>query len=389
MLALALVIVAGIGVTRLSRPHLRSPASFDAILAAGAPFVLLGLLLGPGLGVLDAPTLRALTPVLALGIGWIGAAFGARLDRRLLRRFPAGAWKAGAALAAAVFAVTGLTVWMLIRTVPALAAAWRPTVPAIVTLAAAATISAGWRGPKLARRTALFDTAFAAVAIAVAFPLSLPHGAVRGVALTVLASGGLAALFVLLARWQADPEYLGIEFFGVILLGAGFGYATGLSPFFVCGLTTALIVNVSQHPGRVRALLAEWGPYTYAAFLILAGVLLRLPTAWLLPAALLLAVVRIATRWTSIRFGRVWAPVRALPPHLGLATVAQGAAAVALAAGFEVAHGGPPPGIGGGAVLSTVLLSVLVAEALAGPLRRLAAREPTPLTAAPPRTEVT
>ena len=383
MLALALVVVAGIGVTHLSRPHLRHFASLDAMLAAGAPFVLLGLLLGPGLRVLDGPTLRALAPLTALGIGWVGAAFGARLDWRLLRRVPPRAWGLGAALAATVFAVTGLAAWVLVRTVPPLAAAWHPTMPAVVTLAAAATISAGWAGPKLVRRTALFDTAFAAVAIAVTLPLSHPHGAVRGVALTLFASAGLAALFVWLARWRPDATHLGIEFLAVILLASGFGYAAGLSPFVLCALTTGLIVHFSPQPRRVHALLAQWGPSIYVAFLIVAGALLRLPTVWLIPAALLLAVVRIGSRWSSVRFGRIWPPVRALPPHFGLATVAPGAAGVALAAGFGLVYGDS------GAVLTAVLAGVLLAEALGGPLRQLARGEPTPLTAAPPRAEVT
>jgi hypothetical protein len=377
MIALALVVAAGIGVTRLSRPRLRRPASLDALL--------LGLLLGPGLRVLDGPTLHALAPLTAFGIGSIGAAFGARLDWRLLRRIPPRAWGLGAAVAGTVFAVTALAAWALIRTVPPLAAAWSPGSPAVVTLAAVATISAGWAGPKLVRRTALFDTAFAALVIALVLPLLQPHGALRGVALTVLASGGLAALFVWLAHWHPDPAHLGIELFGVILAAAGFGYATGLSPFVVCALTTALIVSFSPQPGRVRALLAEWGPSIYTAFLIVVGARLQLPTVWLLPAALLLASVRIGARWASVRFGRTWPAVRALPPHFGLTTVTPGAAGVALAAGFDLVYGGS----GGGAVLTTVLVGVLLAEAMAGPLRQLAAREATPLTAAPPRAEVT
>jgi hypothetical protein len=382
MLALALVVVAGLGVTRLSRPSFRVPRSLDAIFAAGAPFVFLGLLLGPGLGVLDGTTLRVLSPILALGTGWIGAAFGARLDWRMLHRISPRVWKVGAALAATVFAATALAAWALIRTVPPLAAAWRPTLPAIVTLAAAATISAGWGGPKPARRTALFDTVFAAAVIAVALPLSQPHGALRNLALTILASAGLAGLFLWLARRLPDPAHPGIAFFGVVFLGAGLGYATGLSPFVICALMTAVIMRFSRTRGRVHAQLAEWGPSVYAAFLILAGALVRLPTVWLVPAALLLAVVRIAGRWASVRFGRAWQPLRGLPPQFGLATVPQGAAAVALAAGFDLVHGS-------GAVLTTVLIGVLAADALAGPLRHLAERGPTRLTAAPPQAEVT
>jgi len=235
------------------------------------------------------------------------------------------------------------------------------------------------------RRAALFDTAFAAAAIAVTLPVTLSHGALRGLALTILASAGLAALLVWLAQGQSDPAKLGgkLEFFAVILLAAGFAYATGQSPFVVCALTTALIVRFSPHPGRVHVLLSQWGPSVYAAFLIVAGALLRVPTVWLIPAALLLAVVRIGVRWAPPRLGRTWPALRELPRHFGLATVAQGAAAVALAAGFDLMYGGS------GAVLTTVLIGVLLAEAIAAPLRQVALRAPTPLTAAPPRAEVT
>ena len=92
LFALALVLIAGIGVTRLTRPALHYPL-LDGILATGVPFVLLGAVLGPGLGVLDAATLRILDPVTALGIGWVGASFGARLEWRMLRRISSRTWR--------------------------------------------------------------------------------------------------------------------------------------------------------------------------------------------------------------------------------------------------------------------------------------------------------
>ena len=103
VLALALLIVAGIGVTRLSRPRptLHHPL-LDGIVETGVPIVLLGALLGPGLGVLDDVTLHVLEPIIALGIGWVGASFGARLEWRMLRRVSRRTWLVGAALAVPV-----------------------------------------------------------------------------------------------------------------------------------------------------------------------------------------------------------------------------------------------------------------------------------------------
>lgn len=389
MLALALVIVAGIGVTRLSRPSLRHPV-LDGALATGVPFVLLGALLGPGLGVLDAAAMRLLKPVVALGIGWIGASFGARLEWRMLRRGSRRTWLVGATLAVPVLLTTAVVALILARLVPPLADAWgRPIFPVALVLAGAATTAASWRGPKLGRRNALLDTAFGAAVAAAGVALYHPQLAFRSIALTLVASGGLGGLVVLIARGQKERSDAGvaIEVFGVILWGAGFSYATGLSPFVVCALITAVIVSFSP-PGvrhTVQHVLRSWEFPLYAAFLIIAGALLHRFTAWVLPAALSLAVVRAAVRWVTVRFGvdqvdPVWRSLPfAPPPEFAFPAMRQGAAAVALAAGFELVHGGS------GAVLLTVLLSVLAAEALAA----RAARAPTPLTAAPPRAEVT
>lgn len=380
VLALALVAAAGIAVTRLSLPRLRHTLSLDLILAAGAPLVLLGLLLGPGLGVLDRPTLRALAPVTALGIGWIGAVFGARLEWRFLRRIPPAAWRLAALQAAVVFALTGLAAWLLMRRVPALAAAWRPALPAVLTLAAAATVSgpgavalvaraAGARRSvaKAFRLAAVLDSAFGALAFALALTLYHPREAFAGVAVAVAASGGVGVLFLWLARLRPEPSELGLDLLGVMLFGAGIAYATSLSPFVVCALATALIVNRSPHKRRVQALLETWEHPIYAVFLIVAGALLVLPTVWLVPAALLLGLVRIAARWAPGRF--------VLPPHLGLGTIAQGGIAVALALSFDLAYGTA------GTILTTVLLGVGLAQAIAGQLMAVALR--------PARLEVT
>ena len=103
----------------------------------------------------------------------------------------------------------------------------------------------------------------------------------------------------------------------------------------------------------MQALLAAWGQPIYAVFGIVAGALLDLPTVWVLPAVVVLGLVRVAARWPR-----------------GLATVAQGGVAVALGGTFYLLYGGP----GGGPVLTTVLLGVALARAIAGPLTALAAR---------------
>src|SRR5206468_503204 len=81
----------------------------------------------------------------------------------------------------------------------------------------------------------------------------------------------------------------GLELLGTLLFGAGIGYATGLSPFVVCALAAAAIVNASPRRRQVQALLAAWEQPGYALLLILVGALLTLPTLWILVAVAQLA----------------------------------------------------------------------------------------------------
>jgi len=388
LLALALLFVAGIAATRLHLPPLplRHHRSLDLVLAAGAPLVLLGVLLGPGAGVLDRGTFQVLAPVTALGIGWIGAVFGAHLEWRILRRIPPRVWGLAALQATAVVALTALAAALLARAVPALGAAWRPTVPAILMLAAAATISgpgavalvarlAGVRRSvaRMVERAALLDTAFGALVFTLALALHHPHRPFVGVAIgwakwlavAAVVGGAVGILAVWLARLRADRHELGLDLLGVILLGSGVAYGADLSPFVVCALGAALIVNLSPDRRRVQALLRAWEDPIYAVLLVVAGALLNLPTVWLLPAAVLLGLVRVAARWAATRF---------FPGSLGLATVAQGAVPVAVALSFTLVYAGPPAGT----VLTTVVLGVALAQAIAGPLMALALR-PAPV----------
>ncbi|HXO86947.1 MAG TPA: hypothetical protein VN803_15605 [Gemmatimonadales bacterium] len=400
LLALALVLVAGIGVTRLTRPSFRHPL-LDGILETGVPLVLLGALLGPGLGVLDAPTLRVLAPLMAVGIAWVGASFGARLEWRMLRRVTLRTWLVGAALALPVLVAIAAAVWALERGVRPLGDAWggaagaaggaRAAVGIALILGGALTTAASWRGPKLGRRNALLDTAFGTAAVALGVALYHPHLLLRSIALTLVASVGLGGLFAGLARWQKDlsETSIAVALAGVVLAGAGFSYATGLSPFVVCGLIAAVLVSLSPPAIRFAAqkVLRRWEIPLYAAFLIIAGALIQRFSPWLLPAAVFLAVLRAGVRWVTVRFGLdqmdpIWRSLPFAPPReFGFPVMRQGAAAVALAAGFDLLRvDSPAGGSPGGAVLLTVLLSVLAAEAVV---------VLTPLTAAPRHAEVT
>jgi len=227
------------------------------------PFLLLGLLLGPGLAVVDAAGLRLLQPVVALAIGWTGALFGTRLEWRMVRRISSRTWLVGATLALSRASRDDRHGGRPgARATTARGSLGRPLLPAALVLGGALTTAASQRGPRLGRRNALLDTAFGAAAVTLAVALYHPQLAPRNIMLTLIAGAALGGLFVALARGGllAEPRDAGVAACAVILCGAGVSYAAGLSPFVVCAVEGAVLMSFSPADVRhaVAGLLRRW-----------------------------------------------------------------------------------------------------------------------------------
>src|SRR5438034_5546770 len=189
-----------------------------------------------------------------------------------------------------------------------------------------------------------------------------------------VASGALVGtVFLALARQRSERADVGFVLLATLLLGAGVGYAVDLSPFLVCALATALIVNASPRRRAVRQVLTDWEHPIYAIFLVFAGALLTLPTPWVLIAVPLLVAARAAAKWVAVRYGSVALHLPGLAPNGGLGTVAQGGAAIAMGLNFFITYGGEATGPSG-ALLTTIVLGVAVAQLAAPPLMALALR---------------
>ena len=65
----------------------RSFSNFRFFFYSGLFYIFLGLILGSsGLNILNEKVLKALSPIMALGLGWIGFVFGFQFERRYLKR---------------------------------------------------------------------------------------------------------------------------------------------------------------------------------------------------------------------------------------------------------------------------------------------------------------
>jgi len=381
LLALAAAAAVALWLAQRPAPALRNPQlppPLALLVAAGAPLVLLGLALGRGLGVITAPVERALAPVTALAVGWIGAALGAELDRRRLRRVvrrPNAVPIAGAA--GAVVAVSVLA-WALARSLPALRDAWHPIGASVLVLGAIAMVSGTGAVALAARHTTLdprrtlvavriarLETALGALAVALALAVRHPRGTIPGGAVGWLAAAaGAGALAGLLCLWlvRLAPQARSGPLVpaAALLLAAGGGHAAGLPPFVVCVAYGATIALVSRADGRWLRRLLDAGMRPVAvALLVLAGARLRLPTPALLVAIPLLVAVRIGAKWGVARSWRQALALTAVPPDRGLATTVQGL--VAVAAGMSVALTFD----GAAGLLTTVVLAAALALATA------------------------
>ena len=409
VLALAGLAAIGLLATRLPRPAWPRVASLDPVLAAGGPLVAVGLVLGPGIGFLGPTLLGALAPVTALALGWLGAMLGARFEWRYVRRVPREVWLCAALSAVSAFVAAALSVALLARLVPALGAAWTPRLPAVLTLAAVAAASGPGAVRLVARtlglgelvtrritRVAVLQTAAGTLALTVPLALHRSYAGANAelgwLASLVFAVGGGALVgmaFLSVSRLRPAAD-LGFALVATLLFGAGLGYAADLSPLIVCALAAGLIVNTSTRRRVVREMFADWAHPLAVVLLIVTGALLTLPTAWILVAAALVALVRVAAQWGAVRLGRDVLRLDGVPPHAGLATVAQGATALALGVNFFLMYGGPGTGgAGGAAVLATVVGAVAVAQLAAPALLTLALRAgPARLTPAPETAEL-
>ncbi len=342
--ALSFTIVAAAGVAALAAPRWRPPARVFARL--GEPGILiplaLGALLGPVLHVVDASVLHTLAPVAVIAAGWAGATAGARGEWAALARSPLGQLGVAVARWTAVAVVTTAIVWLAVRRLAPLAGLWVPLAAAAGTLAAAA---AGDRrdGTSTAERGMAAGMTVVAVALLAVFfhPRQTVGGASVGWHYWLVMTPTLGAVFGLAAVGGARiadklPLPRGLADLGLLVLAAGVGAATTVSPFVVCGLAAGAAMSAAPD-SPLRATLATHAPVWRSILALCAGLWLTVPSVWLLAPAAAIALLRLVV------------PVGAFD-------------VVALGVGLNAALLGP----GGTALLGTV--------ALALPLTSLASR---------------
>ncbi|HET9708866.1 MAG TPA: hypothetical protein VFP39_11250 [Gemmatimonadales bacterium] len=306
--AAALIALAALLATYLPRPPWLVAVFAGARRAPPIGWLLIGVVLGPLLGVLDGALLEGLAPVVACAIGWIAAGAAARLTApQSPVREP---WTArDVAGLVAAFVLPAALLYGAMRVLPPSAApVWKPAWPVIAVLSTSVALAAAPRSGAV--------TALSLLVTAGALLALFPHARKSDVPPIAMwlgfALGGTFVCVLVAARLGRQPKTRAAATITALCLAAGIGSASGASPYLVCGLLGLALAKWGPGYERLADELAPTASTVAALLWFAAGALTgnRVPQG--LVAAALLAL------WPALR-RRFAAAVPASRQTLGLA----------------------------------------------------------------------
>ncbi|MBI4881833.1 MAG: cation:proton antiporter, partial [Planctomycetes bacterium] len=341
------------------------PSGARLLFLSGTEFILVGIALGAEfIGILDAETLRGLTPLYTLGLGFAGLIFGLQLDLRRIALFPARYQFAAFLQAVVTMVAVFVPCFLLLRRAYGggaevllsslvLSASAGCTGPTALALLARELSPPSSRLLEFLRYVSGLDAFFGLVVLGCAFALAragsapaVPLAAALlwfGASLAIGACVG--ALLQLLGRLRCRQEELAVFVLGAVLFAGGAAQHLGLSPLFVCMVSGATLANLRGAGVRVFLLLVPLEKQAYIVLLILAGALWHAGPSWVLAFAALYVVLRLLGKLLGgfLAARAAGRGVRA-PASLGLGLVSQGGIAVAMIINFARVA---PPALGG------------------------------------------
>lgn len=360
------------------------------LVVTGLEYVVLGILLGPALGLVPAfRELSGLLPIIALATGWIGLLRGIELDGHVLRDAPRGTrrlalfddlFAGGAVAAAAYFGFsTGVfgpfserEIWLASGFLGC-AAATRSTAP--IDIVARRYEISGPTEPLL-RLSARLGDAIALFVYGILFAffheetssakLEMSSGAWVALALCIGVVLGLIFRPFLGKNDSEGGRFLAIV--GIITFASGAAWFLQISPLFVNFVLGVMLVNTSPAGAAIHSTLVRTSQPMTLILLIFAGAVWKVPP--LLPTLAMLAaflVLRTGGKWLASRFTAAGGLARR---DLYKGQLAHGNAAIAMAIGFALVFEGPLIDAAYTTVLVSILLHNLIAPRL---LRRLLA----------------
>ncbi len=354
-------------------------------LASGVEYIILGILIGPALGLLDPTTMSKFTPALVLGTGSLGLMTGMSMN---VRKFDAvdfealrvALWISMVTLIVMVALPLGL-LYLFTDTETTLR--WMRVCVCIGSIAMVADagpvqslrkfMAARGDAADAAIRVARFCSVMGVLCFGMIFCMFdhervfLPDGfrMVEWLIVHLLLGTVLGLVFAQFLRRDLDEDKSLAVIIGVVIFTSGIAYYLRLSPVFVNLILGIVLTNVSKQREQVALRLKHVKRPLYIVLFFFAGATLSFDAPWwsyLLPLPYLL--MRSAARTTGgIVAMRTTPPVAGelKIPSLGRVLLAPGALSVALLLDFDSVYGNFSTSkvLYGGAIVAIILSELL------------------------------
>jgi Kef-type K+ transport system membrane component KefB len=374
-------------------------------ISGGVEYIVLGIVLGPVLGIIDADMTRDLRPVLLLGAGALGMLAGLELAPGTEKVRAHGGWRAA-------LSITLFTALMVI-VLPLLVAwafgydiegdhAWTAALllAGIVLLGSdgsairAVASELGARGPAplvgaaIATRvralaTIGFGLLYAVVEANEILTLREPIVMLQALGLQVGAGVIIGLLFGVVVHRKLDERTLLTVVVGMVFLAGGFAFAFGVSAIFVNFVAGLTFARTSPHAGEAtRTMRSIKQPFVIALFFF-AGLEWVMGELWVY----LMIVPFLLLRWLGRKLGGVLGGrLAGWSTDLSPATFAPGGLALAFALSIRLLYRNTPgiADVYGPLVVALVLLELTSLRAIRRWLVDVADVTPEQIVRSPP-----
>jgi hypothetical protein len=287
-----LILIAFLGARFITRRKVLSPINY--FFSSGFIYIFLGLSLGrSGFNILSPSVLTGLTPLISLGLGWVGFLFGFQLEAKYLRRF-SGKYKSLSLLQFLfVFLLGGLifslalkqlypseSTFLLYGIGLAFGLLLSVNSPTLLNMASSAIPKRG-HYYYLARFLVSVSGFWGIVGLAIFscfwhFPIFESKIFLRGSLLLLFSSGFpilIGYLFHFLTRKKTSEEQMLVYLLGLVFFVSGTSFYFNLLPLYMSMVMGITYSNLTRSHEKLYPLLLSTEKPLYITFLILIGAL--------------------------------------------------------------------------------------------------------------------
>jgi hypothetical protein len=358
------------------------------LITAGFPFVILGMLArAPSVGILTDSVLAEISPLLRLGLGWIGLVVGFRFDTRLFQGLPPGTARLVALFTALPFAcvvgASGLVLYVLPSDFPVGSfqdpvfirdALILGTAGAMTARTATRLIQSGDSASLgVVSRTIRLEELAGIIGLAIVAAFFRPQGAnvtwqIPGTAWLLLTLGLGAAtgllVYAILQRRSAGADFLVLTL-GSISFAAGAAAYLLLSSVVVAFIAGVLLANFpGAYHDRLREILLRVERPVYLLSLVIVGALWQVDDwrGWLLMP--IFAGMRLAGKAAAAKLARPSGLELGAEERDALSLSPIGALSIAIVINAQLLYPGGSislivSAVIGGAILTEIVLQLL------------------------------